>query len=253
MLNNTEDILRILSQEKPVSIIRSGDGERLVLESMNNFTSYRKCVNEVMVRQLGYEPTMTEVQEIRDNLIQAYNGADIIGIPDHKNLDSLSSDWRFVEDTLDKYCPTRSDNKCSTNVAYHMLEDGTFDKLLRDRDYLCYISCRQLEEKISSYFNIRRVYGYHLPPEMKFTSGYEGDKYYPVIFNKAARWMEKCVQPGALLLVGGGVVGKIYCNWWRDKGGVAIDIGSVFDELDGRVTRGKDRALDKIEKGRWTL
>ena len=37
-------------------------------------------------------------------------------------------------------------------------------------------------------------------------------------------WMDVMQQqaPGSLLLVGAGVIGKIYCNWWKDRGGVAM-------------------------------
>ena len=34
---------------------------------------------------------------------------------------------------------------------------------------------------------------------------------------------------GALFLVGAGAFGKIYCQWIKERGGIAIDIGSIFD------------------------
>jgi hypothetical protein len=39
---------------------------------------------------------------------------------------------------------------------------------------------------------------------------------------------------GCLLLVGAGVMGKHYCNLIKTRGGVALDIGSVFDSWAGR-------------------
>ena len=34
---------------------------------------------------------------------------------------------------------------------------------------------------------------------------------------------------GAIFLVGAGVLGKIYCDVIKEKGGIAIDIGAIFD------------------------
>ena len=45
-----------------------------------------------------------------------------------------------------------------------------------------------------------------------------------------------------------GVIGKIYTNWMRDRGGVAIDIGAAVDLWAGRATRGEKRGLNAIDE-----
>jgi len=42
---------------------------------------------------------------------------------------------------------------------------------------------------------------------------------------------------GAVFLVAGGMLGKIYCTWIRERGGIAIDAGSVVDAWMGFNTR----------------
>ena len=42
---------------------------------------------------------------------------------------------------------------------------------------------------------------------------------------------------GALALVGAGIWAEIYCTWIRDRGGVAVDVGSGMDLLDGKMVR----------------
>ena len=42
---------------------------------------------------------------------------------------------------------------------------------------------------------------------------------------------------GALVLVGAGIFGKIYCDVARNHGAVALDIGSAFDLMVGLMTR----------------
>ena len=43
--------------------------------------------------------------------------------------------------------------------------------------------------------------------------------------------------PGMLYLVGGGLYGKLYCQLIRSQGGVALDLGSLFDAWLGLPTR----------------
>jgi hypothetical protein len=59
--------------------------------------------------------------------------------------------------------------------------------------------------------------------------------------------MQKIDCNNSLCLVGAGVVGKIYNIWFKRRGGVSLDIGSIFDLWAGRKTRGKDRGIDVID------
>ena len=48
---------------------------------------------------------------------------------------------------------------------------------------------------------------------------------------------------GCLCLVGAGIWAEIYCSWIKQRGGVAIDFGSGFDLLTGRMTRPVHRTV----------
>ena len=48
---------------------------------------------------------------------------------------------------------------------------------------------------------------------------------------------------GTLSLIGAGPWAEIYITWIKQKGGVAVDIGSGFDLLDGQVTRPIHRSM----------
>ena len=234
-----DDILSLLQGTTPVSIVRCGDGEKIVLDGFKSYGNF----NAVLKRQLGFSPPISHAEEIRLNLIKAINGCDIIGVPRHKNLDSLGNNWSQVEQTIKIYCDA-PEKKCSLDIHYDFLTAGYFDKLLMNMKELNYISCRDLEFAFQKRYNIKVANRYEIAPEAKFTS-YEGKPHYPDQFNKVERWMDKVGADGKILLVGAGFIGKIYCNWWRDRGGRAFDIGSIFDEWAGRVTRGPERELDK--------
>jgi hypothetical protein len=48
---------------------------------------------------------------------------------------------------------------------------------------------------------------------------------------------------GTLTLVGAGPWAEIYCHWIKERGGVAVDVGSGLDLLRGQVTRGIHKRL----------
>lgn len=246
-----DQILQIIKGKAPVSIVRCGDGEGIILNAVSSVSALQLANTAVLHRQLGYYPSLNDIEAIRANLVSTYNEADIVGIPNHKQ--DTNSHWRKVKGLLETNC-TPKGNYCDIDIAYHWLEGGSYNKLLRNRKVLNYISCRNLDDGLKRRFNIGTINRYTIAPEAKFTSGYDGELHYPTQFNKIPRWMDVLIErhPGSLLLVGAGVIGKIYCNWWRDRGGVAMDIGGVMDLWAGRITRGPERGLD-VESDKYKL
>lgn len=240
----TESVLKRLQSGHPVSLIRCGDGEGIVLNSQAGIQELDKCNQAVMRRQMGYYPSYMDIKAIRNNLIDAYSHADIIGMPMHKQ--KTNSNWTDVYRILDENVPVHTQDICSIDVHYDFLTAGYFDKLITGQHTLNYISCRNLDSQFMQHWDLTVCNGFWIAPEAKFTSGYEGDVHYPTQFNKVQRWMDVVKADLRILLVGAGVIGKIYCNWWRDRGGIAFDIGSVFDEWAGLVTRGDGKGLDVI-------
>lgn len=55
---------------------------------------------------------------------------------------------------------------------------------------------------------------------------------------------------GYCCMIGAGPWAEVYCSWVRQRGGVAIDLGSGFDILDGIISRPVHRALgfDRVSK-----
>ena len=48
---------------------------------------------------------------------------------------------------------------------------------------------------------------------------------------------------GCLCLVGAGPWAELYCMWIKQRGGVAVDLGSGFDLLEGKMTRSIHKVL----------
>lgn len=236
-MNNTEQTLNILKDHlkrgQGISLVRYGDGEAMMLEGIPG------NIERIIKRQFGmvsYEDGL----KIREVLMQALAGCDILGIPVRKKIHEPDNYWFKAQSILMRFVPVL--DKQFTNIDFHYHIQDRYNELFALAPRIFYISCRDLDARLHEITG-KDVKSYRIAPEMMFTS-YEGAAHYPDQFVKIEGWMDRQNIKGALCLVGAGVLGKIYCNWFRDRGGIAVDIGSMFDQWAGYVTRGKERGKD---------
>lgn len=238
-----EIISDCLEHRVPMSVIRYGDGETMMLDDKPEDTAF------ILKKVLGYVPSNDDIKELKDNLIKAYKECNALGLPTERHLkreDNWSKSLDVFKRVVGGYTLT-SKLHTSIDVFYDLLSEGYYPKLLNNRDTVNYISCRNLDNVFKERFNIKNVNSFIISPEPTYTSGWTGDKHYPEQFNKIKEWIKTVPCKGNLCLVGAGIPGKIYNNWFRDQGGVALDAGSVFDAWAGFKTRGKGRGLDVID------
>lgn len=233
-----------LSKKEPTSVCRIGDGEAVILNGYND----QPKLEWVFKRQLGYMPEFAHVKIIQQNLIKAYKDADYIGVPENKR-EGLNEYWYRCMDILGENIGDLN-NKQLTSVDFHnnWLSAGLFDELLSGIDTLIYISCRDLDDRFKEKFGIKNIHSFHIAPEMKFTPDYSGPVHFPSQYEAIKKWIDTVPVKGNLCLVGGGVVGKIYNTWFKERGGVSLDAGNCFDAWAGLVTRGKDRGVGVIDE-----
>ena len=239
-LKTAQEILATLKNalinKTTLSLIRYGDGEAMVLDGIKN----PDVMSRVFKRQLSMV-SFEDGLKIRENLVLALAQADILGIPYGKKMNEPESYWFRAQSILAANVPVMDKVTCSIDIHYDLLDEMWQLFELTPRIY--YIRCRDLRDRMQNKYG-KEVKAYHIAPEAAFTT-YEGPRHYPDQFVKIESWMDKQDLSGCLCLVGGGIVGKTYCNWFRDRGGIAIDMGSVFDQWAGYVTRGPERARDK--------
>lgn len=242
-------IAECLRTNKPISLVRFGDGEAMVLNAFNDTTS----LNFILKKLLGHVPPFEDVVQIRHNLIQAYRETDIIGVPViNRHIHDPKSYWQKANGILrdavgDAYLVKKEIT--NIDVHSHFLDKGYYDAMLSScGDTLCYISCRQLDEAFKRRYGIKNVHSFIIAPEMYYTSGYEGPPHFPDQYEQIKEWIKTSPVKGNLCLTGTGVVGKIYNNWFRDEGGISMDVGSIFDSWAGKRTRGQGRGMDVIDE-----
>lgn len=235
-----QHIINCLDTKEPQSILRCGDGESFVLNGKNDPDNLKYVIN----RQLGFLPSVTVMMEIRDRLIEAFENCDIIGIPvKNRFLEDPNSSWSKVKPILEKYVP----NKTYSDIDFHshFLDRGYFKELFKKIDKLFYISCRDISKQLENRYRLK-VNAFHIAPEMKFSVDYKGKSHLEQI-PEVKKWISEQDCEGELCLFGAGVIGKIYGNWFRDQGGIAVDVGSVMDSWGGFKTRGVGRGAGVID------
>lgn len=252
MIKFSKDILDqfifCLRNKKPISLVRYGDGEAMILNGYKDVESIRA----IYKRQFGFTPTLDQIDEIRLNLISAYKNCDIIGSPLGKKIkDGDDSYWARSIDILriEAGIDLLTTDKTNVSIDIHseFLDKNYYHLLMENTDTINYISCRDLDEPLKRRYPNRRINKFIIQSEMKFSDNKTGQKHYPDQFREIERWMDRGINSeGALCLVGAGFVGKIYCNWFRDRGGVAMDIGSIMDSWAGYETRGSNRGFNVL-------
>lgn len=233
-----------LKTKTSLSVIRYGDGETMMLDDIKEDTDF------ILKKVLGYVPSDDDQRWMKLYLVKAYRECDTMGIPTDRHLereDHWGKSIKVFNRVVGEGVLSDKVNRISQDVFYDMLKKDYFKELLTDLETLCYVSCRNLDEVFKTKFNIKNIYSYIISPEPTYTSGYVGKRHYPEQFHEISQWMTTIPVKGSLCLVGAGIPGKIYNNWFRDEGGVSLDIGSVFDGWSGKKTRGAGRGLDAID------
>ena len=221
-----------------LSLTRLGDGEARIL----NFPNDKKAAEHSLIKHTGKMPPEKEILEIREHLISAYNNSDIIGIPIDQHFRTKDKYWCEAKELMFKYAPdSEFADLCSINIHSKFLLYNIYEDLLYNRDDVYIITGRDVAEGLKEKYNIKNVHQFLISPQYKFEVQKTENKHYPEQFNKIKEWITNLELSGHICLVGAGFTGKVYCTWFKQAGGIGIDIGHVFDAWAGLVTRGKNR------------
>jgi len=233
----------------PFSLIRFGDGEARTF----SFLDDKDSAQFVMKRQFNKPLSELDILTIQQYMIHAYKSADIVGLPVEIHLkDDMDFYWKRSHEIFNKNVirdqevvhGEGNDLTCSIDIHTELLTGDYLTALLQDRDELFYVSGRNLDQDFKRRYGIREVNSFIISPEMKFEANKDKPDHWPNQFEDMRSWMQEIDCKGKLCLVGGGILGKVYTHWFKHQGGIAIDLGNVFDKWAGKVTRGPKRGTD---------
>lgn len=225
-----------IDKKKSFSFIRVNHCENRLL---GYGLSYSQEEAEITYKiQFGYKVEASDTFLISNMLRTALADADAIGLPTLKK--TSSNKLNILENStyfhLQKFNCYLKKKYTSVTIHYDLGRSLDFKKLLLQASNIYAITCRDLS-KIESSLG-RKIKAVKIPAEYVYSENNENEKHYPDVFIKVLNYIQENIKPGDLVLVGAGILGKIYCNEVKRAGGVAIDLGSLFDAISGINTRG---------------
>jgi len=226
-----------IASKVPFSLIRVNHCENRIIGQGYSFS-----IDEANIAydiQFGTRLDRFETHNISSDIKKAIIGCDVIGVPTYKKYSSNKlhilemSSYRHLYN-LGIY---NTQKLCHVNIHYTIGVDPRYKDLFSSCSELIAITCRDisnLEKSIGR--NITRIL---IPGEDKFSQESVKEEHYPLVFQKVRKILEEMIRPGVVVLVGAGLLGKIYCGWIKEFGGIALDVGSLMDAIANQNTRGE--------------
>lgn len=229
---------KAIAEKQPFSFVRMGDGESIVI-GYPEFTTEREATARYAKWFALPEGPTAWMHLVSTMIRDACEYADIVGLPGPRHA-SLGKSWRNVEVFAKRY-GILSGHTCQMDFVIDLQMRDDFRRLIRGKSVRC-ITCRNVSGVLRT-LGASTVETFYLPPQVKpaFGTDYSKAPHYPECFTSIQEWIKS--TPGGIYLVGAGGLGKIYCQWVKELGGVALDIGSTFDGWAGYPTRSYLRAM----------
>lgn len=235
-----EKIKNAIANSNPFSLVRIQDGEYRFIEYQNVPLT---DLEQIIWVHFGRQPFPDRyVKFISEGVIAAAKNADVIGLfrgplvlsPEHGEY------HRLLYSAVSRQLINDKANIVDADIHNSLLVDQLFSEFLQDLPFLGLITCRHVESEVAKKFNIAEVKTYYIPEQYQFANNiidfYNNKPHFPDAFAQICNTIQVPFK-GAVFLVGAGMLGKIYCDEIKRKGGIAIDVGSVFDAWDGVYSR----------------
>lgn len=251
-------IKNALKAEAPYSVVRIGDGEANLLSSRayseTPALNHHAAESIVTMQKDRFIVDKSWVLILSDLIHYSLLNADIIGViglwrpnkpmPDAvaknflQDYRGISGTWRAVDYMLALAKKDFFKNKilASAHLYFSVLRNLS-DILTCTKKLYLLTDRKNITDKFSiKYPSLKLEYlpvGMQTDPPINEKPNFLYSVYSMLPDN----------MKGTLSLIGAGPWAEIYCTWIKQKGGVAVDIGSGFDLMDGQITRPIHRSM----------
>jgi len=227
----------------PFSAIRLGDGEGRLLAWPGRIT--RPELDNRLCYWFGHaDLTDLEALMLKVDLMRAMFGADVVGCYQGEERNRW---WREAATRVALLRTYKPEVMLAGNDLHRELwASGGLDRIIAEASRVVLVTCRDVCDRFQERYG--QAPDWIVVPEEAHASGQINDHWqlYQGGYKTA---IVKRIKPGVLTLVGAGVLGKVYCHAVKMAGGVALDIGSIFDGWAGRL----DTRSYLGRKGGWRL
>ncbi|WP_156823515.1 GT-D fold domain-containing protein [Woodsholea maritima] len=244
-----EYILNAIINSNPLSLIRIGDGESYAwLEQLSP--------QDIALRERAWwrdRLSTSERIKISTQLRESISNATILGIPSCYRLARDTTEGQQSYKDNDATYPLLHIAKgvLSLQISAVAFTEERIHQLIFNTDTIrLYVKHSQKvlfvtsikPEELNGLFNhcSDKITHITIPTHTKMIGleSYEStDISLPFVYEDIIHQINNVVLPGTLVIIGAGVLGKIFCHKVLLKGGIAIDVGSMVDYWLGYRTR----------------
>lgn len=230
-----------LKEKKGFSLLRFGHCE-------SKFAGYGthfgwSDVTQSAMLQWGAPVTVPRALRLQSDISEAVHHASVVGIKPRTGLETstlgiLNSAAMAI--ALDRGILRKGTLNVDSNIHFDLAASPTFLSILAQVPRLILVTPRR--ELVSRFEARFGVCGQiiHIPVPGEFRVNGEGGSEIDArfaAFQGAEDQLQKMCEPGTLVLVGAGLVGKRWCMLAHQRDAVAIDMGSVLDAWTGIQSR----------------
>ena len=229
-----DQIIDALKNKKPYSAIRFNDGEAIML-GYPEYTD-RQTITNVWRGHFGTNKfTEEKINNLKNILVDSCHKSDVIGLPLPQNIDKKF--YGLPEKHLvDDYDLLKNAKASYASFHRELHEKSLYNNILTEVDKVYCINGRNVKDLIESTFGVECEV-VQITPQIQNQFTKERHNNHPEIYDEISeRVAEK--SKGNLWFIGAGFYGKGYCTTIKENGGIAVDIGSMFDAWLGIRTRG---------------
>jgi hypothetical protein len=258
-----ERIRAASAARKPFSLLRTGDGEAVLLSI--DQSAWLHDLAELHRHWGAERVTLGDVFRVRRDLEAALADADVVGlrpdvlgvtVPDdlldrpleetgdfvreHFNLrerdiaDNVARRVALAQRVTMRLPKSSRQEYCSSWIHWEMLASGVMAELLeRAAEVVLVTTHPELGPVVAEKFGVR---AHVVTVPGKFVDTGRPGVHVPDRYDEVRSELTG-FEPGTLALVGAGIPGKIYCHWLKEAGCVALDVGATFDAWIGRASR----------------
>ena len=244
-----------IGERKPLSLVRVGDGEARFLAYCD--PRLRGRLSPARIDMLGDVPFRNwfrqpiaaadadEVLRLQAASISAIEQADILGVSSADRLGTDNIHFGYlghIEGVVGSVVRTETRMRLTDAFIHLDLHRATpfYRDILAGLDFLGVISPHPgLARRLGQLHGIGEIAEYVLPGESRLPAEQlrQTDRpHFPDLYHDLCHGIA-VPRPGAVFIVAGGLLAKIYCNLIRQRGGIAIDVGSIVDAWMGLNTR----------------
>ena len=224
-------LLEHVARRRPMSVIRFNDGEGKLVGCGTHY-AHAELMQMLDRWFADNRLTLEQLRRLQDAVIEATLNADVVGSPDA----DWPAEFAKANAVLGDLAGDRRLATVLVNFSQAMLLDGFLTTLLHRIGFVGLVSARDVRGVVKHLFDPAEIAWWRVPEQGIYSYQANLPRHFPESFDFLCSRIEVPFI-GALFLVGAGPCGKVYCDVIKRRGGIAIDIGSVFDVWAGRLTR----------------